>query len=123
MREAVIAVDRLLMFFTGGWAYGDLLHTNTAPVLRSDQFTVHGNGLTAGGGIAYAVTNNLIGKVEYRYYNFNAYNRPGCRYTANGQLPYTVNSTYSVVTVGLDYKFGGRCRGILTPASAVPRPM
>ena len=103
-----IAVDRLLLFFTGGWAYGDLLHTNTAPVLGADQFTVHGNGLTAGGGIAYAVTDNLIGKVEYRYYNFNAYSRPGLPiFTANGQLPYTVNSTYSVVTVGLDYKFGG----------------
>jgi outer membrane immunogenic protein len=103
-----IAVDRLLLFFTGGWAYGDLVHTNTDPALGADQFTVHGNGLTAGGGIAYAMTNNLIGKVEYRYYNFNAYSRPGLpALTANGQLPYTVNSTYSVVTVGLDYKFGG----------------
>jgi outer membrane immunogenic protein len=103
-----IAVDRLLLFFTGGWAYGDLLHTNAAPALGTDQFTVHGNGLTAGGGIAYALTGNLIGKVEYRYYNFNAYSRPGLPiFTANGQLPYTVNSTYSVVTVGLDYKFGG----------------
>jgi outer membrane immunogenic protein len=103
-----IAVDRLLLFFTGGWAYGDLRHTNTDPVAGSDQFTVHGNGLTAGCGIAYALTNSLIGKVEYRYYNFNAYSRPGLPIlTANGQLPYTVNSTYSVITVGLDYKFGG----------------
>jgi outer membrane immunogenic protein len=100
-------VDRLLMFFTGGWAYGDLLHTNTDPVNGVDQFAVHRNGLTGGGGIAYAFTDNVIGKVEYRYYDFGAYNRAGGPLTPNGQLPYTVNSTYSTVTVGLDFKFGG----------------
>jgi outer membrane immunogenic protein len=105
-----IAVDRWMLFFTGGWAFGDIVHTNTDPVLGVDQFTVHANGLTAGGGVAYALTNNLIGKVEYRYYNFNGYNRPavgGTGVTANGQLPYTTQTTYSVITVGLDYKFGG----------------
>jgi outer membrane immunogenic protein len=105
-----VAFDRWMLFFTGGWAFGDIVHTNTDPVLGVDQFTVHANGLTAGGGVAYALTNNLIGKVEYRYYNFNGYNRPavgGTGVTANGQLPYTTQTTYSVITVGLDYKFGG----------------
>jgi outer membrane immunogenic protein len=107
-----IAVDRLLLFFTGGWAYGDLLHTNTdlTAGLGIDQFSVQRSGLAAGGGIAYAMTNNLISKIEYRYYDFGAFNRPGlgaAGLTPNGQLPYTVNSTYSVVTLGLDYKFGG----------------
>jgi outer membrane immunogenic protein len=100
-------IDRWLMFFTGGWAFGDLVHTNTDPVFGVDKFTVHANGLTAGAGFAYALTNNVIGKFEYRYYNFNGYNRPGSPLTPNGQLPYTTESTYSVVTVGLDYKFGG----------------
>jgi outer membrane immunogenic protein len=102
-----IAVDRWMLFFTGGWAFGDIVHTNTDPVLGVDQFTVHANGLTAGGGIQYALLNNLIGKVEYRYYNFNGYNRPGSPLTPNGQLPFTTETTYSVITVGLDYKFGG----------------
>jgi len=105
-----IAVDRLLLFFTGGYAFGDIQHTNTDPVNGIDRFTVHANGLTAGGGIAYALTPNLIGKIEYRYYNFNGYNRPGIPptgLTANGQLPYTTESTYSTVAVGLDFKFGG----------------
>jgi outer membrane immunogenic protein len=103
-----LAVDRLLLFFTGGWAYGDLVHTSTAAGFPVDQFTNHRSGLTGGGGIAYAITNNLIGKFEYRYYDFGAYNRPGLPVlTANGQLPYTVNSTYSVVTLGLDFKWGG----------------
>jgi outer membrane immunogenic protein len=106
-----ITVDRLLLFFTGGYAFGDIQHTNTAvPGNAVDQFTVHSNGLTGGGGIAYAITNNLIGKIEYRYYNFNGYNRPGNSVTGltpNGQIPYTTESTYSVITVGLDFKFGG----------------
>jgi outer membrane immunogenic protein len=102
-----ITVDRLLLFFTGGWAYGNFLHTNTDPVFGIDQFTAHRSGLAAGGGIAYALTDNLIGKVEYRYYDFGRYSRAGNPLTPNGQLPYTVDSTYSVVTLGLDYKFGG----------------
>jgi len=101
-----ITVDRLLLFFTGGWAYGDILHTSTAGGVI-DQFTNHQSGLAAGGGIAYALTNNVIGKIEYRYYNLGRYNREGSPLTPNGQLPYTVDNTYSVVTIGFDFKFGG----------------
>jgi outer membrane immunogenic protein len=100
-------VDRWMMFFTGGYAFGSIDHTNTDPVLGVDKFRVQANGLTAGGGIQYALTENMIGKVEYRYYNFNGYNRPGNPLTPNGQLPYTTDSTYSVVTIGLDFKFNG----------------
>ena len=119
-----IAVDRLLLFFTGGWAYGDLLHTNTdSRSIGADQFTGarqrrpdrrrrhrlrdHQQRDRQQGGISL-------------YYNFNAYSRPGLpTFTPNGQFPYTVNSTYSVVTVGLDYKFGGGACGreVLTLAS------
>jgi outer membrane immunogenic protein len=102
-----IAVDRLLLYFDGGWAYGDIRHTNTNPGVGIDGFEVHRSGLTAGGGIAYAVTNNLIGKIDYRYYNFGTFNRGGLpTFTPNGVLPYSDASTYSVVTLGLDYKFG-----------------
>ena len=99
-----IAVDRLLLFFTGGWAYGEFQHTNTDPVFGVDRFSAKRSGLTAGGGIAYAITNNLIGKFEYRYYDFGRYERAA---PLNAQIPYTVDNTYSVVTLGLDYKFGG----------------
>jgi outer membrane immunogenic protein len=99
-----IAVDRLLLFFTGGWSYGEFQHTNTDPVFGVDRFSANRSGLTAGGGIAYAITNNLIGKFEYRYYDFGRYERAA---PLNAQIPYTVDNTYSVVTLGLDYKFGG----------------
>jgi outer membrane immunogenic protein len=101
-----VAVDRLLLFFTGGWAYGDFLHTNTDVTfgLGTDQFSTHRSGLAAGGGLAYAITDNVIGKFEYRYYDFGRYVRAA---PLNGALPYTVDNTLSVVMVGLDFKFGG----------------
>jgi outer membrane immunogenic protein len=100
-----IAVDRWLLFFTGGYAFGSIQHTNTDGLSGVvDRFNVQANGLTAGAGFAYAITNNLSAKFEYRYYNFNGYNRPN---PPNGAIPYTTETTYSVVTLGIDYKFGG----------------
>jgi outer membrane immunogenic protein len=99
-----IAVDRLLLFFDGGWALGYLDHTNFVPGVGTDQFTNHRSGLAAGGGIAYAITNNILGKLEYRYYDFGRFVRNA---PTTGVLPYTIDNTYSVVTLGIDYKFGG----------------
>ena len=101
------AIDRLLLFFTGGWAFGDIVHTSTTAGFPVDTFSNHQSGLAAGGGIAYAITNNVIGKLEYRYYNMGRYDRAGTPLTPNGQVPYTVDSSYSVMTIGFDYKFGG----------------
>lgn len=97
-----ITVDRLLLFFTGGWAFGDIDHTNTNPGVGVDAFTSHRNGWTAGGGLAYAITDNLIAKIEYRYYGLGTYHRDA---PTNGALPYTVANTYSTVLLGLDLKF------------------
>lgn len=108
-----LTVDRWLMFFTGGYAFGDIQHSNTPPAgagLPVDNFNVMANGLTAGAGFAYAITNNVSAKFECRYYNFMGYNRAASALTGltpNGQLPYTINSSYSTVSVGLDFKFGG----------------
>jgi outer membrane immunogenic protein len=101
-----IAVNRLLLFFTGGWASGDFSHTDVALAAggKTDAFTFTKSGLTAGGGIAYALTNNVLGKFEYRYYDFGTFNRA---VPTNGVTPYTIGNTYSVVTLGLDFKFGG----------------
>ena len=83
----------LLLFLLSRWSGGLV-----------DRFNVQANGLTGGGGVAYAITNNVSAKFEYRYTNFNGYNRPN---PPNGQIPYTTETTYSVVTLGLDFKFGG----------------
>jgi outer membrane immunogenic protein len=89
---------------TAGWAVGDIDHTNTDAFGVVDTFSAHRSGLAAGGGIAYAITNNLIGKIEYRYYDLGTYHRDT---PANAVLPYNVANTYSTVLLGLDFKFGG----------------
>jgi outer membrane immunogenic protein len=99
-----ITVDRLLLFFDGGWAVGDVDHTDINPGVGVDKFSNHRNGLAAGGGLAYAITNNLIGKVEYRYYDLGTYHRTA---PTDGVAAYNVSNTYSTVLLGLDYKFGG----------------
>jgi outer membrane immunogenic protein len=102
-----ITVDRLMLYFKGGWAAGDITHTNINPGVAVDTFTVHRSGLVAGGGIAYAMTDNIIGKIEYRYYDLGTYHRDT---PLNGVLPYTVTATYSTAVLGLDVKFGGGSR-------------
>lgn len=72
-----------------------------------DSFTVNSSGWTAGAGLEYAFTQNLIGKFEYRYYDFGNFTRGGNPLTPNGQLPYKVDSTYSSLLLGVNYKFGG----------------
>jgi len=58
----------------------------------TEIFTNNRSGLAAGGGLAYAMTDNIIGKIEYRYYDLGTYSRPN---PANGVLPYSVANTYS----------------------------
>ena len=38
-----VTVDRLMLFFTGGWAFGDIQHTNTASLRSCRRRPVHGS--------------------------------------------------------------------------------
>jgi outer membrane immunogenic protein len=72
--RAGYAIDRLLVYGTGGLAFGDVKN-------RANVFAPGGNlaywgsksdtraGWTLGGGLEYAVTNNVTVKGEYLYYN------------------------------------------------------
>jgi outer membrane immunogenic protein len=105
-----LAVDRLMLYFFGGWATGSITHTNTDLVQGVDTFNSKRNGLVAGGGMAYAMTDMIIGKIEYRYYDLGKYSRnitPATGFTPNGQIAYSVANTYSAVLAGIDFKFGG----------------
>jgi outer membrane immunogenic protein len=60
--RAGFAFDRFLIYGTGGVAFGDVKVTNGG--LADSQWRT---GWTAGGGVEAAITNSLIGRVEYRY--------------------------------------------------------
>jgi outer membrane immunogenic protein len=93
--RAGIAIDRFLMYGTGGLAVGNI--SVKVPGTGSDTGT-HA-GWTIGGGIEAAFTNNIIGRLEYRYtdYGTNQYD--------TGKKNTKVDFNSSQVLVGVGYKF------------------
>ena len=74
-------------------------------VSLSHSFT----GYDIGGEVEYAITNNWIGRGEYRYYDFGGWNHPTKAWVSAGHVNFSDNA----VTVGLSYLFGA-------PAAAAP---
>ncbi len=99
-----VAVDRALFYATGGAAFADF--TDTFAGRRGfDSFSHTLVGYTVGGGIEYAVTNNVSVRAEYRYSDFGNYNS----LSTSAFLPNTVNNqervTIQRVQAGFSYKF------------------
>ena len=90
------AIDRVLLYATGGLAVGDIDVGNTG-----GTFT----GGTAGGGIEVAFTDHLTAKAEYLYVNF-----PNVRCSATTKSPVVCGTgglslTENIVRGGINYKF------------------
>jgi outer membrane immunogenic protein len=106
-----LAIDRALIYVTGGVAAADLRYsaidvTAAAPGLatinaRSSQDW----GWALGGGLEYAVTNNITVKGEYLYTRFRGRTAAAIASTA---LPFSFrfgDTNLHIVRVGLNYKF------------------
>ncbi|TPW26132.1 outer membrane protein [Pararhizobium mangrovi] len=63
------AIDRLLIYGTGGLAFGDVKTRFDAPSFDSQEDTDTLVGYTVGGGASYLLTPHLSFGVEYRYTN------------------------------------------------------
>jgi outer membrane immunogenic protein len=65
-----VAFDRFLLFGTAGWAVGNpstaFALTGAAPFITTGGSST---GWTAGAGVEYAITNTILGRIEYRYTN------------------------------------------------------
>jgi outer membrane immunogenic protein len=93
--RAGYAFDRILIYGTGGGAFGNVQAGSTGSYDSSTQV-----GWTAGGGVEWAFTPNLTAKVEYLYVDLgNASCNINC---ATGT---SVTFTENIVRVGLNYKF------------------
>jgi outer membrane immunogenic protein len=115
-----IAFDRVLLYGTGGVAFGGFKSDVTTAyggglfyfnsVYGHDSFSQTRVGWTAGGGIEYAVTNNWSVRAEYRYTDFgrthnylvNAYPTFGGDYLTGTVNRHLVENR---VQVGFSYKF------------------
>lgn len=94
------AFDRFLPYVTGGFAYGNVKNKVTTPFGSfSDDNTQYG--WTVGAGLEYAFTNNLTAKLEYLYVDLDkeSIQVPGGTFNSN------VETKFSVVRAGLNYKF------------------
>lgn len=109
------AFDRALFYAIGGAAFTHGSTTVTAgPALTAllGQFGVAATPVTIshdwtgydiGGGVEYAITPNWTGRIEYRHYDFSAWNRPAIAWVPNG----VSKLDNDAVTFGVSYLFGG----------------
>ncbi|KQY36927.1 hypothetical protein ASD46_21125 [Rhizobium sp. Root491] len=88
--RAGFAIDRTLIYAAGGWTATNVKLKTPA---GSDDDTL--NGWTIGGGVEHAFTNNIFGRLEYRYNDFG-------RAELFGR---NVDFKQNVVQVGVGVKF------------------
>jgi outer membrane immunogenic protein len=101
-----LAFDRWLPYVKGGWggASTNLSFQNTLATASQSQSS---SGWVAGGGLDYAITNNIIVGVEYDHYdlNFSDFTAPA----SNGGTGFIVTNasrlTVDAVLGRLNYKF------------------
>jgi outer membrane immunogenic protein len=102
------AWDRVLIYATGGGAYGDFRtsFSNATPAFDGDYDSGH-FGWTVGGGIEYAIDNNWSVRAEYRYTDYGRiYDYSPTVYgTGPGGDTISQHLRDNRVQVGFSYKF------------------
>lgn len=117
-RLGFVPVDRLLLYVTGGLAYGEskLNNTITGTGALTGATWAGGKsdtrfGYALGAGAEYAVTNNISIKGEYLYYNLGrrtvTAGPTSAAAVASGAAGVlrTSDNSFSLVRAGLNYKF------------------
>ncbi len=112
------AFDRFLVFGTAGWAWGDpsvsyaLLGTSPpTPPFQGAPFVSNGgasNGWTAGAGLDYAFTDDVFGRIEYRYTNLGISSFVNVAANAADSANKVPINDFRL---GIAYKFGGNVFG------------
>lgn len=96
--RAGLALDRLMPYITGGLAYGNMHGTTTfGPGYVTDEWVL---GWTAGTGIEYAATDNILVRAEYLYVDFGPET-----YFAGTPREETVSSNFGTARLGVSFKF------------------
>ena len=93
-----VAFDRVLVYGTGGVAFGDLQNNYTFGALNSSLSHTR-VGYTVGGGLEYAISNNWSLRGEYRYTDFGSFN------DSIGAVNVRHHETDNRVQGGFSYKF------------------
>ena len=99
--RAGYAFDRVLVYGTGGAAFGNVQAAYAALPFSSSTQT----GWTAGAGVEFAFTPNLTAKIEYLYVDLGSQSCAVGNCSFPGSNPTTVTFTENVVRAGINYKF------------------
>ena len=111
LRAGVTPVSKLLLYATGGLAYGQVKYTGNLNQLGMIQYpastTKTKAGWTAGAGAEYALTRNWSVKAEYLYYDLGKETIIGNPIPANPpwQIVYDFKTSANIVRAGINYKF------------------
>jgi len=105
--------DRLLLYVTGGLAYGYVSSSTNyyININGSDHFTRSSSGMQVGWAVGvggeYALTNNWSVKLEYLYVDLGSmsYTYAGAFAVPASTFTTTINTAQNVIRVGLNYKF------------------
>jgi outer membrane immunogenic protein len=97
-----VAWDRLLLYATGGVAFGGFESIYPPVLPPSTTVSVTRTGWTAGGGVEYALNNNWSLRAEYRYTDFGSYTDFPASFL---DIPVRRHFTHHVVQGGFSYKF------------------
>ncbi len=100
-----VAFDRILVFGTAGWAWGD--PSNTYALLGAAPFVSNSgsiSGWTVGAGLDYAFTDHVFGRFEYRYTDLGL---TGFVNSAVNVADSTNKVPINDFRVGIAYKIGG----------------
>ena len=105
--------NRVLFFATGGVAYQNV--QSTQEIVLPPNFVLPGTfnqqfdnrwGWTVGGGIEYAISNNLIARAEYLFVQiprYNTFTQPP--FFGGPPVPLSTQTNTSMARFGLSYKF------------------
>lgn len=94
------AFDHTLLYATGGWEIVGARLKASGPMGNIDTDDTAFNGWTVGAGAEYAFTDNLFGRLEYRYSYFPKVDHP-----FGFDEDFSVTSSQNRVLVGMGYKF------------------
>ena len=95
-----LAFDRALIYATGGVAVADIKHNVVGPV-SAFSYSDTRAGWTLGGGIEYALSNNVTMRGEYRYVDYGRQSGT----SVGAGLTASSKTTAHAVRAGLSYKF------------------
>ncbi len=100
------AVDRAMIYGTGGVSFAHIENTYSQVLIPphvSESFDKVRTGWTVGGGVDYALTDNVILGAEYRYTNFNAFSNVSA--TAFPGVTGEQNPATHALRLSISYKF------------------